>query len=122
VFHDGSQVTAEMVEHYWTAAHQPGSIWAARSLLSGYLNTHIREEFRRLERPVTLVWGQQAHSMPVRHAEPFLRVNPDAELEIFSQCGIVPHEERPDEFNRLVEERLTGAAAHAGQLPRGDSA
>ncbi len=108
---DGSRVTPEMVDHYWTAAHQPGARWPIRSLLAGYLNIDIREEFRRLERPVTLVWGQQARIPPLAHAEAFLQVNPDAELEIFSQAGAYPHEERAGEFNRLVEERLTTPAA-----------
>lgn len=120
-YHDGSQVTDEMVDHAWTAAHQPGARWAIRSLLSGYLNIDICEEFRRLERPVTLVWGQQAHGNPVSQADAFLKVNPDAELEIFSQAGRAPHEERPDAFNRLIEERIYGCSAYSVQLPRGEA-
>jgi pimeloyl-ACP methyl ester carboxylesterase len=117
LYHDGSRVTPELVDHYWSATHQPGARWAIRSYLSGYLNINIREEFRRLERPVTLVWGQQAHGTPISQAQPFMKVNPDAELEIFSQAGLLPHDERADEFNRMVEERLTGAAMLLGGLP-----
>src|SRR5262249_30486095 len=52
IYHDGSRVTPEMVNYYWSATHQHGARWAVRSLLAGYLNIEIREEFRRLERPV----------------------------------------------------------------------
>jgi len=117
LYHDGSRVTPEMVDHYWTSAHQPGARWAIRSLLAGYLNTKIREEFRLLERPVTLVFGQEAVAPPPHHAEAFLKANPDAELEIFSQCGVRPHDERADAFQRMLEERLLDGAAHAGRLP-----
>jgi pimeloyl-ACP methyl ester carboxylesterase len=120
LYHDGSRVTPELVDHYWIATHQPGARWAARSFLSGYLNIQIREEFRRLERPVTVVWGQQAQLAPVCEAQAFLEVNPDAELEIFSQAGLAPHDERAEEFNRLVEERIAGAALDAAHLPSFD--
>jgi pimeloyl-ACP methyl ester carboxylesterase len=117
IYHDGSRVTPELVDRYWTATHQPGTRWAMRSLLAGYLNINIREEFRRLERPVTLIWGQQAHGVPLSHAEAFLKTNPDAELEIFSQAGQVPHDERAEDFNRLIVERMQAATMEAGQLP-----
>jgi len=117
IFHDGSRVTDDMVDYYWAATHQPGARWAVRSLLAGYLNVNIQEEFRRLERPVTLAWGQQAQGMPLSHADAFLKVNPDAELEIFSQCGTLPHEERADAFNRMVEERLLESVANGDRLP-----
>ncbi|NLB94835.1 MAG: alpha/beta fold hydrolase [Armatimonadetes bacterium] len=92
----------ETVRYYHRSSHQPGAKWATSSFLSGDLRRNIRGEFRSLQMPVLLVWGDRAAYSPVENAAAYLAANPRASLQVFEECGNQPHEEYPDRFNDLV--------------------
>lgn len=100
------------VRLYYASSHQPGAKWAATAFLSGRLRRDIRGEFRSLQMPVLLVWGDEAAYTPVSNAAAFLAANPRADLKVFAECGSLPQEEHPERFNELLLERF-----HGGSVP-----
>jgi pimeloyl-ACP methyl ester carboxylesterase len=110
LFYDRRRATPRLVAQYYATSHQPGAQHAIAAFLSGYLNTDTREAFALLSQPVTLVWGKQDQANPIEHAAKLLSLNPRAGLEIFDRCRMMPQEEQPEKFNRLVRDALRASS------------
>ena len=106
LFYDRRFVTDALVAHLYAMSHQPGAQYAATAFLSSYLNTEAREAFARLTQPVLLVWGKQDHLNPPEQAAELLPLNPQAHLELFDYCRMMPQEEHAERFNALVRQTL----------------
>lgn len=101
VYGDPSQVSDDIVDYYYTAAHQPGARFAPASFISGSLNTPVSSMYPLLKQPILLLWGKDARMNPLQHARAFRQTNPRAEVRVFD-CGALPQEELPEEFVREV--------------------
>ena len=99
---DDACVDDELIEALYTAAHQPGARYAPSAFLSSHLNLDVRRALRRLLQPVLLVWGEQATMTPSEDVRGFRAVRPDMDIAILDPAGDLPHDERPDEFNEIV--------------------
>jgi pimeloyl-ACP methyl ester carboxylesterase len=95
-------VTDELVDYYYTTAHQAGARYAPLSFLTGYFNSDIAEVFARLPHPTLLVWGKQAKMTPATDAQAFVRLNPRAQVEVIDGCSLLPHDEQPERFHEQV--------------------
>ena len=56
----------------------------------------------RIDVPVKIVWGRQDRILPVEFVPHFKRLLPKAEIDIFENCGHLPHAEKADEFVEVV--------------------
>jgi len=56
--------------------------------------------------PVLLIWGEGDRLLPLARAREALRRLPGARLEVIRGAGHAPQSERPDEFNRALEDFL----------------
>lgn len=61
---------------------------------------------RSLPHPVLLIWGQEDRYLPVKLTERFQSHIRNLRTEIIPRCGHAPHEECPEEVNRLIESFL----------------
>ncbi len=104
LFYDARFATERLVSHYYAVSHLPGAHYAATALLSGYLNTNIRDPFARLRLPTTLVWGRQDETNRIENAAALLHINPRARFELFDRCRMMPQEEHAERFNTLLRE------------------
>jgi pimeloyl-ACP methyl ester carboxylesterase len=102
LFYDYKRVTDRLVAHLYATSHQPGAQHAIAAYLSGYLNIDMAPVFSRLDQPVVLVWGKQDVTTPVTKAVELLQLNSRARLEVFDFCRMMPEQEHPEKFNRLV--------------------
>lgn len=102
VFSDPSVVSDQLVEQNWATAHQPNARFAPAAFLSGRLSSPLKPYVARLTQPILMVWGADAEYTPVEQGQALRALNPRAGLEIFERCGLLPHEERPEDFLRLV--------------------
>jgi pimeloyl-ACP methyl ester carboxylesterase len=110
VYFDPSYVTEEVVDHYSTASHQYGSQYAAQSFIGGQLNHSVRETLPNISpKSLTVIWGREAKQTPLSEAEAFLAANPLAELKVIDKAGLLPQDEQPSTFNRIVTELLKTA-------------
>ncbi len=105
-YYDPAFVTEEMLDYSYTAAHQRNARYAPAAFVGQQLSWPIRHPFAHLSQPVLIVWGANAGISPPRYAEGFRRTNPQARIEILDRCGATPHEERAEDYVRLVEEWL----------------
>jgi len=71
--------------------------YAADSLLPRLAETNL---------PVLLIWGEGDTLLPLTRARLAHQRLPGAELEIIQGAGHAPQSERPDEFNRVLEDFL----------------
>jgi len=108
LFYDHRRVTDRLVANLYATSHQPGAQHAIAAFLSGYLNTDIRAPFARLTVPVTMIWGKQDLTTPIVNAAALLQLNPQARLEVFDYCRMMPEQEHPERFNEMVREVLAG--------------
>ena len=97
----------------YATSHQSGAQHAIAAFLSGYLNTDTLSAFSRLTQPVILVWGKQDMTTPLENALALLSTNPTAQLEKFDYCRMLPEQEHPDKFNRLVRDAFLARSAAA---------
>ncbi len=97
VYSGSRKITRELVDYYYTQAHQPGARFPLASFISGRLNTPVHDFFAMLKQPVLLVWGKDARLQPLERAHAFRQANPAAELRVLD-CGALPQDERPGEF------------------------
>lgn len=113
LFYDHRRVTNRVVANFYATSHQPGAQHAIAAFLSGYLNTDTRAAFSRLTQRVLLVWGKQDQTTPLTHAVSLLEANPDARLEVFDYCRMMPEQEHPERFNDLVRDAFLARSAAA---------
>jgi pimeloyl-ACP methyl ester carboxylesterase len=109
IYADPTRVTDEVVDAYYTSAHQPGGDNALPSFVSGYLNANVAEAFKGVVDLPLIVWGAEAKQTPVSQAEAFLQANPNAKLEVIEGAGMLPHDENPEAFLTAVRPFLAGA-------------
>jgi len=106
---DPTKVTEEVVDAYYTAAHQPGGDAVLPSFVSGYLNINIADAFKGVVDLPLIVWGRQAVESPMAQAEAFLTTNKNAKLEVIEDAGMLPHAEQPAAFLAAVRPFLAAA-------------
>jgi len=97
------RVDAARIEHHYRSSHQAGAHVPLAAYLSGYLNHRVDEALARLDVPLWLGRGRQAKAPPVESADLWLHQVPTAELEVFEECGNLPHAEVPASFCRQLE-------------------
>lgn len=66
----------------------------------------IRDDLPRVDCPALIVWGEKDRVVGVEAAEEYRRALPHAKFVMFDDTGHLPMIERPEEFNRLLEEFL----------------
>lgn len=64
--------------------------------------SRVEREAQSIEQPTLLVWGEDDRDIPLRHGERLHASIPHSRLVVFSHCGHLPQEERPEEFAGLV--------------------
>lgn len=94
-------VSDDILDHYYSAAHQPGARFALADARAGALATPIATTFATLTVPTLLIWGRNDRRNPVAHARAFQALRPDVELRIFP-TGSMPQEEAPESFLRAL--------------------
>ncbi len=100
-YSDGTEISDDVIDHYYVTAHQPGARYATASFIAGTLDTPTETAFASLNQPITLLWGEYDRFNPINHAQAFLSLNPDIRLLIFPTGGL-PQDEQPEAFVREV--------------------
>jgi pimeloyl-ACP methyl ester carboxylesterase len=87
-------LTAEQMK----GAGKPGFLPALDALTS----YPIRDRLPEIACPTLVVWGRDDRLVPVRDADTFEQLIPDARKVVFADTGHVAMMERPARFNRLL--------------------
>jgi pimeloyl-ACP methyl ester carboxylesterase len=65
---------------------------------------HLAKWLHRIKVPTQIIWGDHDRILPPEYAVQFQKLIPGSRVDIVSQCGHLPHTEKPEEFARLVKE------------------
>ncbi len=104
-------ITEELYEILSNPAFDRGAVRALRSMVLS--KKRAREDYSarsilpKIEVPMLLMWGKQDKMVPPKLAPLFLKHNPNITLVEIEDAGHCPHDERPEEVNRIVLEWLT---------------
>ncbi len=107
-YHDPKSITEDLVEDYYRTSHQTGAKYFPASFVSGKLNLGLEDHWSRVPHKSFIAWGQEARTTPVSQAQQFTRRNPRAELKIFRDAALLPHDERAETFNEEIKKFLLG--------------
>ena len=107
-YHDPKFITQDLVEDYYQTSHQPGAKYFPAAFISGKLNLGLEDFWSRVPHKSFIAWGQEARTTPVSQAQQFTRRNPRAELKVFRNAALLPHDERAETFNEEAKKFLLG--------------
>lgn len=77
-----------------------------RALFGGHHD--VSERLNELKIPVQLIWGADDPLFPVAHAERAHALIAQSRLAVIEAAGHTPQSERPEEFNRVLQQFLGG--------------
>jgi pimeloyl-ACP methyl ester carboxylesterase len=109
-YQDRGFLTEDVVEEYYRTSHQSGARYLPAAFVSGKLNLGLEGLWSRVPHKSFVAWGQDARTTPVSQAQQFTRKNPRAELKVFRDAALLPHNERAETFNEEAKRFLLGAA------------
>ncbi len=101
VAHPG-HLPAALAAEQLRGAGKPGFFQALESIL----DYDIRERLPEIACPTLVVWGDRDRLVPLRDADVFVELIPDAHKVVFQDTGHMSMLERPAAFNELLEEFL----------------
>jgi pimeloyl-ACP methyl ester carboxylesterase len=78
---------------------------------SAHRSAALLERLAATRLPVLLIWGEGDRLLPVARAREAVRGLPGARLEVIEGAGHTPQAERPDRFNRVLEDFLVDSRA-----------
>lgn len=104
--HDDSLITDDVVSAYHEPLRRPGAWRANLKLERNWRPAWVEANLERITAPTLVVWGQDDPWHPLGMAHEFGRRITGAQVVVLPECGHLPHEERPDDFNRLAVEFL----------------
>jgi len=84
--------------------HQQAMFKAFQSIMT----TPLAERLGEISAPTLVMWGREDRLVSLSSAERFAAGIANAKLHVIDQCGHCPMLEKPEEFNRVVAEFLSG--------------
>jgi pimeloyl-ACP methyl ester carboxylesterase len=117
VFRHPSRIAPDLAYQVMTGTGKPGFLDA----LDALTDYDFRDRLGDVKVPVLLVWGREDNLVPVKDADEFERLIPDARKVILEDTGHVPMLERPETFNDLVVDFLAEEAMADHHSPHADA-
>lgn len=112
-YHDPANAHPTVVEGWQRTASRPSwadDLWA---VTSAWRATDLQERLGQIQIPVLVVTGDDDRIVSGDRAAAVVECLNDVELVTLSECGHLPHEERPQEFLTVVRtfivEKLNGS-------------
>ncbi len=106
MFYDKNQVSDEMIQQYYTAAHQQGAEYAPPSFFTGLLDAEIGQTLGKLSQPVIMFFGKESLITPMWEGNALKQQNPLAEMVTLDRTRLSVNWEQAGEFNRRTLEFL----------------
>ena len=98
-------ITASQVEAYAEPLTGKESRHALRETVRQLLSVDVDaiiERYPELDVPTLLLWGEADRVVPLWVAQELERRLPDARLEVMTECGHIPPEEKPEESLEIL--------------------
>lgn len=106
VFYDDKIATPELVDEVFDIVNNRVKALKTLSIAKSAIRHNMADNIPDMKMPALLIWGEKDIVTPPEVAKDFHRLFPDSELHWVKKCGHAPMMERPDEFNRILENWL----------------
>lgn len=74
------------------------------NMLDSFVKTY--EHLGQMDKPVQLFWGRNDATVPFEHSDDLRTAIPNVEFHVIENCGHIPHYEKPNEVNPILENFL----------------
>ncbi|HWI62427.1 MAG TPA: alpha/beta fold hydrolase [Symbiobacteriaceae bacterium] len=105
-YKDPDRVTAQTVAAYLLPVQAPGATSAFLRVLRDADFGRQRHRLSTLSQPSLLIWGQDDPVVPLHDGERLAAELPESHLEVYPDCGHLPHAEYPERFHADVAQFL----------------
>jgi pimeloyl-ACP methyl ester carboxylesterase len=102
-FYDPKVATPELIDEVYKLVNDRHSVIRLLAMAKSAIRHNMKKDLKKMQLPVSLIWGRNDKITPPEVAEEFNQLLPDAELHWIDQCGHAPMMEHPQEFNRLLK-------------------
>ncbi|HEY9701270.1 MAG TPA: alpha/beta fold hydrolase [Allocoleopsis sp.] len=108
VYLDQSAVTDRLVEEIYRPSCDPGAEKVFASVFKSPSGEKVNELLEKLKSPLLMLWGEGDPWMnPTARGERFKKYYPTL-IEYYLKAGHCPHDEIPEEVNKLIKEFVLG--------------
>lgn len=104
-----SSLTPEVLDSYDTNLRADNARWVIFSFVSGNLDQRVAQFWPRVRQPTLILWGDEATNTPIGDAQDFIEARPETTLLPIRGVKLLPGEDRPGVFNRVVTRFLTAS-------------
>lgn len=66
----------------------------------------VYEQLGKLHLPILLLWGRNDKTLPIKQSDQLLKLIPNSEFQIVENSGHIPHYDRPDFVNPILNQFL----------------
>lgn len=107
-FYAPETATKELVDEVYSITNDRNKILRILSMAKSAIRHNMRKDIPKFNIPVCLIWGLNDRVTPPEVGEEFHTLFPNSELHFLDKCGHAPMMEQPTEFNRILDEFLSG--------------
>ncbi len=104
VFYDKAIATDELVDQVYDVINDRNTLVKTLAIAKSAVRHNMAQDLPNMEQPTCLIWGENDTVTPPEVAEDFHKLLPDSDLYWVKKCGHAPMMERPEEFNKILEE------------------
>lgn len=106
VFYDPDIASKEMIDDLYETVNDRGKAIRIVATAKSAIRHNLEDKLDKISVPTLLVWGKEDSVTPLFVGEKFNELIEGSILKIVDKCGHAPMMERPEEFNRHLEEFL----------------
>ena len=107
VFYDPEIATKELVDDVYKIVNDRNSVIRTLAIAKSAIRHNMAKDLPEMTQPSCIIWGKQDAVTPPEVAEGFHELLPDSELFWIDKCGHAAMMEKPEEFNKILEDWFT---------------
>ena len=108
-YYDDEKIPEDAVEAYSEPLRAPGAKHAvlktAKQIIPSDLES-LAERYKQLTLPVLIIWGSEDEIVPISIGTSLANDIPNSTFVVFDQTGHVPHEEKPGDTLKIINQFL----------------
>ena len=106
IFYDSTIATKNIVDEVYDTVNDREKAIRVVVTAKSAVRNNLEKKIPQITCPTLLVWGREDSITPLWVGEKFNELIPDSKLVILEKCGHAPMMEKPEDFNRILEDFL----------------
>ncbi len=107
VFYDPKIATKELVDDVYATVNDRMKALKTLSIAKSAIRHNMAKDLPLMKQPTCLIWGKQDGVTPPEVAKDFDKLLPNSDLFWIDKCGHAAMMEKPEEFNKILQDWLT---------------